>query len=96
MDKQLIQKINREALSAAKAEVGDYSSDETQNDLMVYAAAFAAAALTYYVLMNQYTPDIVMTTVNGVKKVDTTRVMVASAVVGVIGVVGYNYFYKSD
>ena len=62
---------------------------------MAYVGAVAVVALTYYVLMNIYTPELVMTTVDGVEKVDTNRVKFASAAVGLVIVLGYQYYYKN-
>jgi len=97
MNLEDIKRINREALNEAKGSSASTEMDYTDNrHLMLYGAGVAVAAVAYYLLMNKYTPELLMTTVNGVKQVDRNRVIAASVLAGVVAVGGYHYMYGAS
>ena len=63
MDLETIKRINREALRAAQESEGGQIDNK---QIMTYAVAIAAAVLVYFLLQN-YKPEFVMSTKDGVK-----------------------------
>ncbi len=96
MELETIKKINREALRRAQENEGGYSDFGQANNqqLIMYAVAVAIAVGTYFLLQN-YKPDFVMSTVDGQKQFDQTRTLIASAVAGLLAIMGYQFLYKN-
>lgn len=92
MDLKTIQRINRDALDAALESQGKSSSDD--KEMTMYLVALASAVVAYF-LFQYYQPEFVLTVQNGVRVFDKTRALIASVVVGLLVLLGYNLFSKN-
>jgi hypothetical protein len=97
MDLETIKRINRDALRAAQESVGfsSYSGDVDNQQMIMYAVAVGVAVLIYFLLQN-YKPDLVMSTSNGKKQFDQTRAIISAVVAGLLVILGYHLFLKKD
>ena len=91
---ETIRRINRDALRAAQEAEGSYGGSYGlggNNQLLTYAVAVGVAALAYF-LLQQYKPDFVLSTKNGVKQFDMTRAVIASVVAGLLTLLAFHLF----
>ena len=97
MDLETIKRINRDALRAAQESEGEsvFSEKIDNKQMIMYVVAVAVATAVYFLLQN-YKPDIVMSTSNGQKNFDQTKAIIASVIAGLLVILCYHLFMKKD
>lgn len=93
MDLETIQKINRDALKAAKDAQDGGEDYMDKKHMYMYLAAAVAGALAYY-LFQHYDFRYVMVEKDGKKVFDKTRGVVFSVIVALLVLLAMQMYYK--